>query len=403
MWWRNHRHADSAGTRLSALPPRAASLALSAYYFAYFAYVGAYSPYITLYLNDIGLAATQIGVLYAIPQVMRIFGPAAWGILADRLGTTATILRLAAVLAWLSFCGLYLGTSFTWVFAVLIAMHFFTSAQMPLIETITLDHVCDTPGQYGRIRVWGSVGFILSVLGLGYLLDHLAVATVLHVVAVLLLATVLAAWIVPERGKSGRAAGGVPLAAILARPAVQGFLAAGFLNAFAHAALYTFYSIHLKEHGYSASTIGWMWSIGVLIEIGVFQYMPQITRHFRLESLYFSTFVVCAVRFMIIGWSADVFWLLVIAQTMHAFTFAVYHASAVGLVARHFGPRHQARGQALFISVSYGAGGFTGGIACGLMWDAFGAQWTFTASAIAGALGAGVLALSRRGAPRVAG
>jgi MFS family permease len=168
--------------------------ALGAYYFAYFAYVGAYSPYITLYLKDIGMTAAQIGLLYSIPQVMRIVGPGAWGHLADHTGRPYTILRLATVCSLAGFAGVYFGSTFAWLFVVLAVMHFFTSAQMPLVEAITLDLVRETPGQYGRIRVWGSVGFIVAVMGLGVALDYLPVGVVLHVTTGLLALVVLAAW-----------------------------------------------------------------------------------------------------------------------------------------------------------------------------------------------------------------
>jgi PPP family 3-phenylpropionic acid transporter len=385
--------------RRAALAP---ALALSGYYFAYFAYVGAYSPYITLYLKDLGLAATQIGVLYAIPQVMRIFGPNAWGALADRSGAPVAILRLATVMALACFCLLYFGSTFSWVFAVLVGVHFFTSAQMPVVEALTLNEVREAPGRYGRIRVWGSVGFIAAVLGLGALLDLANPRAVLHVVSGLLFITIIAAWLVPHGTGGQSAAARGPVGPILRRAEVRAFLCAGALNAFAHAALYTFYSIYLADHGYSKTTIGIMWALGVVIEIGVFQAMPQIMRRFDPAALFFSTFVVCAVRFLIIGWCVDYWWLLVLAQLMHASTFAIYHASAVSLVGRYFGAENQARGQALYISLSFGAGGFAGGIVSGAMWERAGPAWTYTLSAVAGALGVVLLAVSgQRGAARV--
>jgi PPP family 3-phenylpropionic acid transporter len=372
----------------------APALALSAYYFAYFAYVGAYSPYITLYLKDLGLASAQIGILYAIPQVMRIFGPNAWGALADRSGAPVVILRVATVLALGFFCLLYAGSSFAWIFAVLVAVHFFTSAQMPVVEALTLNQVRDAPGRYGRIRVWGSVGFILAVLGLGRLLDLAPPVAVLHVVAGLLGLTVVSSWLIPTRtGGSGPAVAG-SIAKVVKRPEVRAFLGAGALNAFAHSALYTFYSIYLASHGYSKTIIGIMWALGVIIEIGVFQFMPQIMRRFDAAWLFSSTFVMCVVRFLIIGWGVEHWWLLVVAQLMHASTFAIYHASAVSLVGRYFGPDNQARGQALYISLSFGLGGFAGGIVSGLLWEQVGPAWTYTVSAAAGALGVILLLLA---------
>ena len=361
---------------------------LGAYYFAYFAYVGAYSPYITLYLKDIGMSAAQIGLLYSIPQVMRIFGPNAWGHLADSTGRPRAIVRIAACASLLGFAGMYFGTSFAWIFAVLVAMHFFTSAQMPLIEAVTLDQVRESPGHYGRIRVWGSVGFVIAVLGLGYLLDYLPVLTVLHVTTVMLALVLLAALAMPAPRRVVPDAPRESLRGKLKLPAVRVFLAAGFLNAFAHAALYTFFSIYLDQNGYSKSAIGWMWTIGVLIEIIVFQCLPQLTRRFSLETLFFSTFVFCAIRFTLIAWAVDWWQVLVIAQLMHAFTFAIYHASAVALAGQLFGAGNQARGQAVYISLTFGLGGFAGAMISGGLWEIIGPSWTYMLSAAAGALGA---------------
>jgi PPP family 3-phenylpropionic acid transporter len=378
------------------------TLALSGYYFAYFAYVGAYSPYITLYLKALGISAAQIGLLYSIPQVMRIFGPGLWGHLADRSGQPAPILRIATVIALLGFAAVWFGSSFPWLFGAFVVMHFFTSAQMPLVEAITLDHVRDAPGNYGRIRVWGSIGFIASVLGLGYLLDTLPETVVLTVVTFLLALVVLMAWMMPapQRHSAHQQAGTV--AEVLRHAEVRAFFAAGFLNAIAHAALYTFYSLYLINHGYSKSTVGWMWSLGVIIEIAVFRYLPQLTRRFDLAGLYCTTFAACGVRFLLIAWGVDHWWLLVIAQMLHAATFAVYHASAVALVGRYFGPARQARGQALYISLTFGLGGFAGATASGMLWESVGPAWTYTVSALAGFAGMLVFWPFRHGAVRAA-
>ncbi|HEX4326949.1 MAG TPA: MFS transporter [Burkholderiales bacterium] len=374
--------------------------ALSGYYFAYCAYVGAYSPYITLYLKALGISAAQIGFLYSIPQVMRIFGPTLWGQLADRTGAPVPILRLATMIALGGFGAVWFGTSFAWLFCAFVVLHFFTSAQMPLVEAITLDHVRDAPGRYGRIRLWGSIGYICSVLGLGYLLDHVSEVAVLVVVTSLLAAVMLMAWLMPApRQHVARHEDGGSVAEVLRRGEVRAFFAAGMLNAFAHAALYTFFSLYLIRHGYSKATVGWMWSLGVIIEVGVFHYLPQLTRRFDLTTLYFSSFVACAVRFLLIAWAVDNLWLLIIAQLLHASTFAIYHSSAVALVSRYFGPSRLARGQALYISLTFGLGGFIGATVSGELWERVGPAWTYTASAAAGLAGMLIFWRYRRSLP----
>ena len=245
------------------------------------------------------------------------------------------------------------------------------------------------------------MGFIAAVLGLGYLLDVLPVQWVIHVTVTLLALVALVSFLIPAPVKHVHEGEAVSLHRQLRMRPVQIFLAASMLNAFAHAALYTFFSIYLAQLGYSKSVIGWMWSIGVLIEVGVFQCMPQLMRRFSLEALFFSTFIACALRFLLIAWAAQWWWALVFAQILHAFTFAIYHASAVGLARRHFGASNQVRGQAIYISVSFGLGGFSGAMVSGFWWDAIGPSWIYTISAAAGVLGAVLLWPGQRRAAAV--
>jgi MFS transporter, PPP family, 3-phenylpropionic acid transporter len=236
--------------------------------------------------------------------------------------------------------------------------------------------------------LWGSIGFIVSVVGLGALLDWLPTSTVLHVVTFMLGGVVLAAWLMPRPAQHRLEETGESVMAVLRVKEVQCFLLAGFMNAFAHAALYTFFSLYLAELGYDKTTIGLLWALGVVVEIGIFRWMPQLTARFSVRSLFFATFVACALRFLIIAWGAQSFMLLLFAQLLHALTFAVYHASAVTLTGQYFGERNRARGQGVYISLTFGFGGFVGALVSGLMWEPFGASLTYTVSALAGALGA---------------
>ena len=145
---------------------------LSGFYFFYFAFVGAMSPFWGLYLQSLAFNAFQIGVLMSLLQVMRIFAPNIWGHIADRTGRRTAIVQVAALGSVLVFAGVFVGDSFWWLFAVMAALGFFWSASLPLVEAMTLSHLGERTDAYGRIRLWGSVGFILMVVGLGYAFDH---------------------------------------------------------------------------------------------------------------------------------------------------------------------------------------------------------------------------------------
>ena len=377
---------------------RVPALALGAFYFAYFAYVGGFTPYLSLYLAAVGMSAAQIGLLTGVMQASRMVGPVLWGWLADRSGHRMRLVRVTAAAGALGFPLVALADGFVALLLVLAAMSFLTSAAMPLAEATTFGHVRGDTGRYARIRLWGSIGFIAAVVAVGHLLDHVPIGDWLWAVAALYVAGVLAAWTVPE-ATSPRAAGGeVSARTLLGRTEVRGLLLASFLMAVAHGAYYAFYSVHLVDHGYSKAAVGWLWALGVACEVAVFWWMPVIVARLGLRRVLAASFAIAVLRFLMIGWLPDWPLAVLVAQAMHAATFGAYHAAAVGLIHRWFGGALQARGQALYTAVSFGAGGTLGGVAAGAGWQWLGAAATFSLSALAAALGLmAVLAWVREG------
>jgi MFS transporter, PPP family, 3-phenylpropionic acid transporter len=360
---------------------------LSAFYFAYFAQVGAAAPYFSLYLASLGLAAAQIGVLLSLGQLMRVAGPNFWGWVADRSGQRVRIIAVTLALGGACFAGFFFVDSFWWMFALLLAMGFFTSASMPLTESLTLAHLRGAISSYGSIRVWGSVGFIVTVTLVGYALDALPVSSLLWMV----LATYALAWVcalaVPEApGASGHAEA-EPVWTILRRPEVAALLGACFLMSLAHGPLYAFFSIFLVDHGYSKAAVGWMWNFGVITEILVFLLMPQMMRRYSAPGILLVCFAATVARFLMIGWGVGSAPVLFAAQLLHGLSFGAYHAAAVTLIHRWFPGTHQVRGQAIYLSVSFGAGGVLGSMLSGVGWESIGPAWTFSAAALAALAG----------------
>jgi PPP family 3-phenylpropionic acid transporter len=176
-------------------------------------------------------------------------------------------------------------------------------------------------------------------------------------------------------------------------------LAACFFMSAAHSPFYVFYSIHLVDHGYDKSAVGLLWSLGVVAEIGVFLAMPRLMRAWSLRTILLVSFMAAVIRFLLIGWCADVVELLLLAQLMHGATFGANHAAAVAALNRWFPARQQARVQALYGSVSYGAGGMVGNMVSGAVWDWIGAGPTFTLGALFAVVGVLLLWRDRQQAP----
>lgn len=371
---------------------------LSGYYYFYFAFVGALSPYWAPYLKSLGFSAFDIGVLMSLLAVMRMFAPNIWGWMADRSGKRVAIVQFAAVASLISFAGVFFGHSFWWLFVVMAGMSFFWSASLPLVEATTFSHLGERSERYGRIRLWGSVGFIVSVVGVGYVLDFAPIAWLPWMVCAMLAGVAVFARFIPEAEALPHASDHISAWKLVRNPQVLALIAACFLMSAAHGPYYSFYSIYLGDHGYSKSHIGWLWALGVMSEIGVFLFMPRLFGRFALEHILIASFAIAIGRFLLIAWGINFPGLIILAQILHAGTFGAYHAAAVALINRFFKGRHQAKGQALYNSISFGAGGALGSLYAGYTWDRLGPGSTF--SIAAGCALAGLILLLWKLKPR---
>ena len=353
---------------------------LSGYYFFYFAFIGAFSPYFGLYLQSLNFSAWDIGLLMSQMQLMRLFGPNLWGWLADRTGRRVAIVRLAGAISLAGFSAFFWLDRLAGMLVAMAFLAFFWSAALPLVETLTFDHLRDEKGHYSRIRVWGSIGFIAAVMGTGGILDLVPIDGVLWVCWGILLGILGLAMLVPEAPHPADHPDNPPITAILRQPRVRALLAACFAMSAAHGALYVFYSIHLADHAYSKTEVGVLWSLGVLAEIIVFMAMTRIAQRYSLRTILVACFAAAVIRFLLIGWSVDSLIVAVVAQLMHGLTFGAYHAAAIAAINQWFPGKAQGRGQALYSSISFGAGGLLGGIISGWTWERVGSGWTYSLS-----------------------
>lgn len=369
------------------------------FFFAYYGYVGVFSPYASLYFAGRGMTAAQIGVLMSLMQVMRIFGPNLWGWVADRHQQRVTVLRLTAAAAAAAFAGIFVGQTFAQFLVVMIAVNLFTSAQAPLSEALMLSEMRGDLTHYGRLRLWGSVGFILTVTIAGPVLDRYGI-NLMPWIALSLLALVLVASLRMQESAHGHAHRDAPsVLALLKRREIIAFFTSTFMMIAAHASLYVFYSLYLAQIGYNNTVIGLMWSLGVVVEIVFFFFQASIFRRFGVQRLMIASLVIAIVRFLLIGFGAQSLLLLLVAQVMHAATFGVHHSASVATLQRWFSGPLQARGQALYTSISYGLGGTLGGLILGAFWDTFGSRTVYLMAAMFSLVGVIAAALSYRWQP----
>jgi len=354
---------------------------IAGFYFFYYAFVGMFAPYWSLYLQSIHFDAIEIAILMSVQPVMRMIAPNIWGWLADHTGKRLLVVQIAATLSAVCYLGVFATTSFWGMLLVLGLMGFFWSASMPLVEATTLSYLGKHTARYGRIRSWGSIGFIVAVVGLGYAFDYIAIAWLLWAGLVCELGILLFSRQIPPTEVLAHHTDSQSIRNIVLQPRVLVLFGACFLMSVAHGPYYTFFSIYLVEHGYAKSAVGGLWALGVICEIGVFFLMPWLARRYGLTRILVGSFALAVLRFLLIGWGVDFLLLLLIAQVLHAATFGAYHAASVGLVHEFFQGRHQSKGQALFGSLTYGAGGMLGGLASGPIWQHYGASVLYSCSA----------------------
>lgn len=343
---------------------------LSGFYFFYFATLGAVLPYWGLYLRELGYSAAQIGTVFGALMGTKIVAPYVWGWIADHRGGRVAIIRLAALLTLLVFTVIPYAGSIGWMLLFMTLYGFFWNAALPQVEVVTFNHLGDREERYGQIRLWGSIGFIVSVTVLGWLLETQGLAPLpLWIIAALGGVFSITLLLGERPGEQGQHEHQPGLWQILKRPEVFSLLLACLLIQLSHGPYYTFFSIYLEDHGYARGQIGMLWSLGVIAEIGVFLSMPLLVRWLGMRRLFLGAILVTVVRWVMLASFVDHPVVIVLVQLMHLASFGLYHAVAVNLIHRFFRGRLQGRGQALYSSLSFGVGGGLGSLLSGLFWD----------------------------------
>ncbi|MGV6808499.1 MAG: MFS transporter [bacterium] len=360
---------------------------LSAYYFFYFAALGVFVPFWPVYLHDdLQFSAVQVGQLLAIFMLSKIVAPFVWGWLVDHFGYRLRLIRWASLLTVICFLGVYWQQSFAWFAVVMLLFGFFWNAALPQFEALTLNHLGKSPQRYAMIRLWGSIGFIVSAAGLPFYLASDFSAESLAGIPLFMLLGLLVLWwvtyLVQDKDHHHEVVVQHNLWQQLKRPMILALLLACALQQASHGVYYTFFSLYLEDHQYSKVFIGWMWALGVIAEVFLFLVMHRLMQRFGACRLFVLAMLLTAIRWFMLAWWVDNIALLSLAQLLHAATYGLFHAAAIHLIHELFPGKLQGRGQALYAGVSFGVGGALGSLLSGYAWESLGAEQTFFCAAV---------------------
>nr|WP_232849737.1 MFS transporter [Bowmanella yangjiangensis] len=353
-------------------------------YLLYFGQLGVLTPYLAMFLDGRGLNSVEIGQLLALITLTRILGPNLWANLADRSGKSLGILQIGAALALASFFVIFVADGFWGLTLCFGLIMMFWTAIMPQMEVITLNSVAGDAHKYSRIRLWGSLGFILLTISAGRLIDWFGTEVLLVICLALLAALLLVSTRLrePEQLPDNSPHTG-SIWSKLKSPVFLGFILALCLLQVGFGPYNSFFTLFMKDLGYSGMQTGLLLSLGVLAEILIFLKAGRLIQLFGIKWMLLISLALTVLRWTLLANFAHLPWVLIATQCIHAASFGLTHATAIQFIHRYFGRRYQSRGQALYVSLAGGLGGALGNFGAGLLWQqGQGATQAFLAAAM---------------------
>lgn len=354
---------------------------LSGFYLFYFASLGILLPFMGLYLQTQNFTLAEIAEVMALIMGSKIIAPNIWGWIADKTGRRMGVVRIASLLSMLAFMALFFGNSYLWIMLVMLVFSFFWNANLPQLEVTTLNYLGNNTHKYSKIRLWGSIGFMLTVVTFGKVFEYYGADSFPYFVLALLVAIWLMSLLIPEAKAKVETRSSEPFMRVIRKPSVLVLFLVFFLLQASHGPYYVFFTIYLENHGYTRSVIGLYWALGVLAEIIVFMVVAKWLPRFGAKNLMLWVALLTALRWLITANFVEYHIAIFFAQLLHAASFGVFHAVAIYLIHQCFPGKLQGRGQAMYSSLSFGAGGAVGALYAGYVWESSGASATYLVAA----------------------
>ncbi len=328
---------------------------ISAFFFFYFALIGVYVIFLPKILQNIGYSPTQIGIIFSIAPLMRFITPFFF---LKHFALTTNVLRLSLFAMLLSIILFYTTVDIFYLFALSNIIYGISSGLvLPYIETYALEVL--KKENYGRSRLYGSIGFVLVALLLARLLNDNYMG--LHFIAVTILASVFFAYLISRDARHFSNSPAKQTHLFRLSSATKLWISI-FLMQVSFGAFYSFFTIYESEHGLSLETISYLWTFGVVCEIILFYYQARLL-HFPLLQIIRFTLFMTAIRWMILYKFPDILWVIFLSQSLHALSFALYHTATLSYLSTRYSDKKLAA--QFYYGIGFGLGGFFGSLIAG--------------------------------------
>ncbi|MFT5685492.1 MAG: PPP family 3-phenylpropionic acid transporter [Myxococcota bacterium] len=358
---------------------------IAALYFASFSVLGAVMPYIALDLKSRGLSGWQMAAAMGMLPLGRLVAGPAWSMLADRLQIHGSVLRIATMLAVAGLVSISTVLGW-WASAAMLLLSVGRAPMAPVVDGMALAVLGDDRGSYGRLRRWGSIGFLVSVASVPLLVEHFAIGQLTPGIVLAILAALLT-WVLPSPPPSPRRSILPALRVLAKNRSLRWILAAAALHFSAHVAATSFLAVHMDALSLASWWTGAALAAGVVVEIAVMSVSGRLLERFSPERVFLFATALAIVRWLLTT-VADSGLALVACQSLHGITFGAFWVAGVALVADRSPKAVATSAQGLLAAAVGGVGSMIGLVGASWVVEVMATRWMFLCGA-----GIGVLAL----------
>ncbi len=350
--------------------------ATKSFYFLYYAAAAALIPFLAIYYEQLGFSGRQIGLLAALPPLIILISAPLWGAVADATKQHKSLL-LSAITGALVVVFLFSRTTaFAWIIPVIVVYAFFTAPVMPMVDASTMDWLGEGRNLYGRIRLWGAIGWGLSAPLIGWLIEGSNIRWAFYGYIVLMLVGLVIAWLLPIRETSGQQPFWSGIRLFAGNRAWLLFLAVVFVSGMCMAMISGFLFLYMNDLGASKTLMGFTLTVATISELPIFFYSNRLLNRWGARGLLLVALAAYVVRALAYTFFSEP-WVFLIIQLLHGLTFSAMWVAGVSYADSLAPEGLGATAQGLFSAVLFGLGGIAGGLIGGLLYDELGAVAMF--------------------------
>ncbi len=346
-------------------------------YFLHFVYLATMVAFMPIYLSELGLSESQIGMIFSLMSAARIFSALTLSYIADRFQNRKTVLRFAAGGTLAALAGLLVLRTHPWLMINFFFIGAFIGPIIPMLDTTAIDHLGERYTAFGRIRLYGTLSFGFSSLGIGYLVHAFGGRVVPMILVLAYAAMNFAVLGVPDsQMKTSNPLRLAELRRAMRRPLVLLLLITGFVYNFAFCSYNIFFSLHLRELSISSPRIGTAWLLSTLAEALFFHFAPGISRRLPPQQLLLISYFLTGLRWLAMS-VTESYPLILALQLVHAFSFAGFYVAIVNFVRENFPAHMRTIAQTVMLMVNFGLAIILGSMASGWFYQHFGGALLF--------------------------